>query len=118
MNNDLETIVRFQEKGRKYANLRKDFNDRLQAADDGGLTISTPAVAEIIRLGVPEVAYYLASPENFEAAHALMNLTDDQQVVQIQRLAKQLEESGFLNDADTEDWIDQRREAKRAGKRR
>jgi hypothetical protein len=99
----MDPVARFLEKGQKFIGLRKDFNDTLQDADDYGLTISPAAVAEIVRLGAPEVAYWLAKPENFEAAHGLMNM---------------LEESGFARDSDTEDWIDKRKQAKREGKRR
>jgi len=60
----------------------------------------------------------LARPENFEAAHGLMNMEPYQQVVEIGRIAKRLEESGFANDPDTEDYIDARRQSKREGKRR
>jgi hypothetical protein len=118
MNNQIDSISKFIEKGQRLTALRKDYNDVLQDADDYGLTISSAAVAEIVRLGAPEVGYWLARPENIEAAHGLMNMTEDQQVVQIQHLAKQLEESGFANDPDTEDYIDARRQAKREGKRR
>lgn len=108
----------FIEKGKKLIEAHSDFNDTLQDADSYGLTISTAAVAEIVRLGAPEIAYWLAKPENFEAAHGLMNMEPDQQVIQVQRYAKQLAESGFARDGDTEDYIDARRRAKREGKRR
>jgi hypothetical protein len=108
----------FIEKGKKLIESHSDFNDTLQDAHDYGMTISAPACAEIVRLGAPEVAYWLAKPENFGAAHGLMNMEPHQQVIQIQRYAKQLQESGFANDPDTEDYIDTRRQAKREGKRR
>lgn len=114
----MDPVARFMEKGQKYTALRKDYNDVLQDAHDYGLTIPPTGVAEIVRLGAPEVAYWLARPENIEAAHGLMNLTDYQVVIQIQRYKKQLDESGFANDPDTEDYLDARRQAKREGKRR
>jgi len=115
----MEQLARqFIQKGQKLIQLHRDFNDTLQDAHDYGLTISAPAVAEIVRLGAPEVAYWLAKPENFEAAHGLMNMESDQQVVRIGQIAKKLNESGFANDPDTEDYIDTRRQAKREGKRR
>lgn len=115
---DINAATKFLEKGQQLIGGHPDFNETLQKADDYGLTISPAAVAEIVRLGVPEVAYFLAKPENFEAAHSLMNLDSDKQVVEVRRLSKQLEESGFARDPDTEDWIDARRQARREGKRR
>lgn len=115
---DINAEAKFLEKGQKLIGSHSDFNDALQEADRYGLTISAAAVAEIVRLGVPEVAYWLAKPENIEGAMRLMNMDCDQQVVEVKRLSKQLEESGFARDPDTEDWIDQRRQAKREGRRR
>jgi hypothetical protein len=47
-----------------------------------------------------------------------VNVEPYQQVVRIGQIAKQLQESGFANDPDTEDYMDARRQAKREGKRR
>lgn len=109
---------KFLQKGQKLMKAHPDFNETLLKADEFGLTVSAQAVAEMIRLGVPEVGYFLAKAENFEAAHALMNLDADEQVVEVRRIARQLDESGFANDPDTEDWIDARRQARREGRRR
>lgn len=114
----IKQTPQFLEKGKKLIAAHPDFNDALQEADRYGLTISTAAVAEIVRLGAPEVAYWLAKPENVEGAMRLMNMDADQQIVEVGRIAQQLEASGFANDPDTEDYINQRRQAKREGRQR
>lgn len=115
---EIKQTPQFLEKAKKLIAAHPDFNDELQQAHSSGLTITPEAVAEIVRLCAPEVAYYLGKPENFEAAHGLMNMDADRQIVEVRRLSKQLEESGFARDPDTEDYIDQRRQAKREGRRR
>ena len=115
---EIKQTPQFLEKGKKLIAAHPDFNDKLQEAHSYGLTISTPAVAEIVRLGAPEVAYWLAKPENIEGAMRLMNMDPDQQIVEVGRVAQQLEASGFANDPDTEDWINARKQARREGKRR
>lgn len=115
---EIKQNPQFIEKGKKLIAAHPDFNDKLQEADHYGLTITPEAVAEIVRLCAPEVAYWLAKPENIEGAMRLMNMDADQQIVEVGRIARQLEASGFANDPDTEDYIDQRRQAKREGRRR
>jgi len=46
---------KFLEKGKKLIELHPDTNETLMAAHEKGLTISPEAVAEIVRLGAPEV---------------------------------------------------------------
>jgi hypothetical protein len=115
----MELTPQFREKGKKLMELHKDFNDALKEASDSGLTISAAAVAEIVRLEAPEVAYYYAQEEHFGEAHNLMGLADDKQVVEVRRKAKELEESGFASDPDTSTWLKERSPAmaKREGRR-
>ena len=117
---DINAAAKFLEKGQKLIAAHPDFNDKLQEADSYGLTISAPAVAEIVRLGCPEVAYWLAKDENIEGAMRLMNMDCDQQIVEVKRLAKQLEASGFANDPDTDEYLKNQSPnmAKREGRRR
>lgn len=115
---EIKQTPQFLEKGKKLIEAHPDFNDKLQEAAHYGLTITPEATAEIVRLCAPEVAYWLAKPENVEGAMRLMNMEPDQQIVEVRRIAKQLEASGFANDPDTEDWINARKQARREGKRR
>lgn len=84
----------FEASKKKLLAVHPDAAETLRKADEHGLTMSPEAVHEITRLGVPEVAYWLARPENQEGAAALMNLPPHAQVVRIGQLAKQLKESG------------------------
>ena len=115
---EIKQNPQFIEKGKKPIAAHPDFNDKLREAGNSGLTITPEATAEIVRLCAPEVAYWLAKLGNFEAAHRLMDMDADRQIVEVRRIAQQLEASGFANDPDTEDWINARRQAKREGKRR
>ena len=108
----------FEANKRKLLAVHPDAAETLNAAHEHGLTMSPEAVHEITRLGCPEVAYFLSRPEHQEAAAALMNLPPHAQVARIQHLQKQLSESGQPFDADTEDYLDKRRQDRREGKRR
>jgi hypothetical protein len=94
-----------------------------KAAHEYGLRISDEAIAEMNRL-LPtpeqrvELALWLTRDEHFDVAHNLMGLKPAAQVVEIRKLAKREDVKGSLNNSDTEDYIDARRQAKREGKRR
>jgi hypothetical protein len=99
------------------------FEQASKAAWDSGLRISDEAQQEINRL-LPEpeqrveLALWLMREEHFDFAHNLMGLKPAAQVVEIRKLAKREDVKGSLNNADTEDYIDARRQARREGKRR
>jgi len=54
----------FEASRKKLLAVHPDAAETLKAAHEHGLTISPEAVHEVTRLGAPEVAYWLARPEN------------------------------------------------------
>jgi hypothetical protein len=108
----------FLEKGRKLIERKPDFNDTLMAAHEKGLTISPEAVAEIVRLGTPEVAYYLAKPENFDLAHKLHGMAAHDQVVEVGKIAEQLRRNRTMDDMEPDDYLQKRRHELMYGYRR
>jgi hypothetical protein len=132
-----EEFDKFLEKGKAFIVGHPDFNTILEAAHVRGLTLSENARIAITRLAVPEVAYWLAKPENDLAARALMGMDDLQQVVEVGRIAERLAVSpaDFVSNApapgmrltnattrstvpisalDTDDYIRMRKEQRRA----
>jgi hypothetical protein len=131
---------KFLERGKAYIVSHPDFNTTLEAAHVRGLTMSEAARTAITRMAVPEVAYWLAKPENDLAARNLMKMDDLQQVVEVGKIAERLavKPSDFVSSApapglriagnvqpnvplneitDTDEYIRQRRQLKRAGMR-
>jgi len=85
-----EEFDKFLERGKQFIAGHPDFNTKLEAAHVRGLTLSEQARVAITRLAAPEVAYWLASPENDLAARQLMRLDEGMQVVEIGRIAERL----------------------------
>jgi hypothetical protein len=108
----------FSEKGKKLVEAHPDVNETLMAAHDKGLTISPEAVAEIVRRGAPEVGYWLAKPENFDVAHRLHGMAPHEQVVEVGRIAEQLNRQRTMDDIDTDTYLQKRRHEIRYGYRR
>jgi len=110
------------EVAKRLADALAELEQAGNAAHEYGLRISPEAVQEINKLPTPEqrvkLALWLTRDEHFDAAHKLMGLKPEQQVQEIQELAKRPDVLGSLKDGDTDEWIDKRREAKRNGKRR
>lgn len=96
-----EEFDRFLEKGKRFVAGHPDFNETLEAAHIRGLTMSEAARTAITRLAVPEVAYWLAKPENDLAARSLMQMDELQQVVEVGRIAERLKvsPSDFVSNA-------------------
>ena len=136
-----EEFDRFLERGKQFIVSHPDFNEVLQAAHVRGLTMSEQARMAITKLAVPEVVYWLARPENDLAARTLMKMDDFQQSLEIGKIAERLtvRPSDFVSNApapgvrlngttrtevplneitDTDEYIRQRRQARRAGIRR
>src|SRR5713101_2641493 len=109
---------KFLERGKKLIELHPDVNDTLMAAHEKGLTISPEAVAEIVRLGAPEVGYFLAKPEKFSLAHRLHGMAAHDQVTEVQRIADQLKRQRTMDDPETDDYLQKRGHEIRYGYRR
>jgi hypothetical protein len=136
-----EEFDRFLESGKRFVVGHPDFNTILEAAHVRGLTMSESARVAITRLAAPEVAYWLARPENDLAARSLMNMDELQQVVEVGRIAERLavKPSDFVSSAptpglrlsganvtmelplnqinDTDEYIRRRRQERRTGRR-
>jgi len=135
-----EEFDKFLERGKTFMVAHSDFNEVLQAAHIRGLTMSEQARAAITKLAAPEVVYWLAKPENDLAARSLMKMDDFQQALEVGKIAERLavKPSDFVSSApapgirlagnavtntplneitDTDEYIRQRRQAKRAGMR-
>lgn len=85
-----EEFDRFLEKGKTFIAGHPDFNEVLQAAHIRGLTISEEARIAITKKAVPEVAYWLAKPENDLAARRMMEMDPFEQTIEIGRIAERL----------------------------
>lgn len=96
-----EEFDRFLEKGKLFISKNPDFNTTLEAAHIRGLTMSESARVAITRMALPEVAYWLAKPENDMAARAFMQMDDFQQTVEVGKIAERLHvsPSDFVSNA-------------------
>jgi hypothetical protein len=132
-----EEFDRFLEKGKALITRYPDFYVTLEAAHVRGLTMSEPARIAITMLAAPEVAYWLAKPDNDLAARNFMKLDDFQQVIEVGKIAERLavKPSDFVSSApapgtrlngnavpsvqlneitDTDEYIRQRKQQRRA----
>src|SRR5215472_10961511 len=100
----------FYEAGRKLMTLHPDLNDTLLAADRDGLSISPEAVAELIRLARPDIAYFLCRPENREYGVKIHNMAPDEQTREMGAIARQLDESQSLAQPEMDEYIEQRKQ--------
>ena len=107
--------TQFEEAGRRLVALHPDVNSTLWEAASDGLTISPEAVHELIRLGRPDVAYYLTLPQNREAALALHGLPPHAQIAKIHEIAKLLDDTGIMEqpEMDGDGGYLERRKARR-----
>lgn len=80
----------FLDNGRKFITRNPDFNEVMNKAAERGLTLDNQAMVAIIKLKAPEVAYYLAKPENDAVARKLMTLDGFQQQLEVARIAERL----------------------------
>lgn len=80
----------FLENGKNFISRYPDFNDTLEAAAKRGLQMDNQAMVAIIRLKAPEVAYYLAKPENDAVARKFMQMDGIQQVAEVGRIQERL----------------------------
>jgi hypothetical protein len=96
-----EEFDKFLENGKKFVVAHPDFDATLQAAHVRGLTMSEMARTTITRLAVPEVAYWLAKPENDLAARTFMKMDDLQQSAEVGKIAERLavRPSDFVSNA-------------------
>jgi hypothetical protein len=108
----------FAEKANAFAQTHRDYNAVLNAGHEKGLRISPEAIAEIVKLGVPEVGYWLTSPKNADMALRFHSMTPEQQVAEVSRIAKELQRTGEMNDLSTDDYLRKRRQDIRSGERR
>jgi hypothetical protein len=110
----------FEAKSKRLLAVHPDAAQTLNAATNDGLTLSPEAVHEITRLGAPEVAYFLARPENREYALKMHGMKPHAQVVEVGKIAKDLAESGQGFDPETDSYLKESSPAmaKREGRRR
>ncbi|MFI5095173.1 MAG: hypothetical protein ACHQIK_17185 [Candidatus Acidiferrales bacterium] len=130
----------FLESGQKFISRNPDFHETLEKAAKRGLRLDNGAMLTIIRLKAPEVAYYLARPENDSASRRFMQLTPFDQSLEVARLAERLavNPSDFVSNAghpgtrlnggartdvrpdemSTDDYLRRRDEEIRTGQRR
>jgi hypothetical protein len=85
-----EEMDGFLQKGKEFIAQFPDFNETLDAASKRGLTMDNQAMVAIIRLRAPEVAYYLAKPENDATARKFMTMDGIQQVAEVGRIQERL----------------------------
>jgi hypothetical protein len=94
------------------------------AAHDFGLQISPEAIAEMNKLPTMEarieLASWLAKPENYDTVtHPLMGLSPEKQCAKIREYAQREDVKGSINTPpDVEAYIDERKAARREGRRR
>ena|SRR6267378_3621660 len=116
-------------RGREFVAAHPDFHEVLNSAEkrlnpDGtGESLHADGVDEIKKLARPDVAYYLAKPENHTEAHALMGLKGARLRDKLHRIAARLDAARPFADtnivlSDVDEKLRQRREDIRSGKRR
>lgn len=80
----------FQEVGTEFIKKNPDFNEVLNKAHKRGLTLHNRAQFRIIKRAIPQVAYYLARPENEAEARSLMKMDEFDQELEVVRIAERL----------------------------
>lgn len=80
----------FLEVGTEFIKKNPDFNETLEAAAKRGLTLHNRAQWRIIKRAIPQVAYYLARPENEIEARNLMKMDEFDQELEVVRIAERL----------------------------
>jgi hypothetical protein len=131
----------FLEKGKRFVAGHPDFHEVMGQAAARGLSLSEAGRIAITSQAVPEVAYWLARPENDATARSIMQMDDFGQVVAISRIAERLavKPADFISNApapgirltngntrstlpiselETDDYIRQRAQEKRAARGR
>jgi hypothetical protein len=109
------------ESAKRLAEALSELGKAGKSASEYGLDISPEAIAEIRKLGTErgaELSLWLCRDQNFDVAHRLMGMSPEKQVEEIRRLAKREDVIGSINDGDTETYIDNRKQARREGRRR
>ena len=109
--------------GRKYIEAHPGYNERLGERDKQGWDFSTEATAEIIRRKRPDVADFLAQPENSGLRVKVMSLKGERAIEEIGRIASLIDRIGFSKDytpevSDTDAYLQKRRHEIRYGYRR
>lgn len=136
-----EEFDNFLEVGKRFIASHPDFNTTLEAAHVRGLTMSEAARREITRKAAPNVAYWLAKPENDLIARKFMQMDEMDQLVEVGRIIERLAVSptDFVSNApapgpklaggyvaevplnqiqDTDEYIRRRKQERRAGRGR
>lgn len=93
----------FLSAGNEFIKRNPDFNETLDAATKRGLTLHNQATVTIIKLRAPQVAYYLARPENDVEARKFMAMDGFMQSLEVARIAERLaaHPSDFVSSAGT-----------------
>lgn len=81
---------KFLEKSKLFMASHPDFLARLDDAHIRGLTMTESARVAIQRKAAPEVAYWLANPENDLAARAFMGMDEVDQLIEIGKIIDRL----------------------------
>jgi hypothetical protein len=124
-----EQVQRFIERGREFAKTHPDFGAVLQSTAERGLNLSPDHTREIVRLGRPDVVYFLAQKENEAYTKQAVNVAEgepinsDRAADRIRRLASQLDRNETYKvieskESDTDAYLRQRKADIRSGKRR
>ncbi len=118
----------FVTRGREFVKTHPDYFDVLNDAEArlknvSGPTLPEDAADEIKKLARPDIAYYLALPENQPEAQVLLSMKGERARDKIRRLASRLERHGTFRAVtskpdEVEAYLAQRREDRRTGKRR
>jgi len=118
----------FEIRGREFLKTHPDFFDVLNDAEQrlknvSGPTLPDDAKDEIERLARPDVAYFLALPENQSEAHSLLSLKGGRVREKIRRIASRIDRHGTFKEVDdtpseVDFYLRERREDFRTGKRR
>jgi hypothetical protein len=109
--------------GRKYIEAHPDYNEQLGERGKQGWDFAAEATAEIVRRKRPDVAHFLAQPENSGLRVKLMSLKGERAVEEIGRIASLIDRIGFGKDytpnvSDTDAYLQKRRHEIRYGYRR
>jgi hypothetical protein len=115
-------------RGREFVKTHPDWTDVLNDAEArlknvSGPTLPEDAADEIKKLARPDIAYYLALPENQPEAQVLLSLKGDRARDRIRRIASRLDRHDTFRTItskpdEVEAYLAQRREDRRTGKRR
>src|SRR2546429_69112 len=127
MGMEADQVQKFNERAKEFSKEHPDFAsvvDRAkQRAAEQGLDISVDAADEVVRLGQPEIIYYLASDEGNKELREISGQKGQRSRDTVRRIGSRLRRNDTFKTVtekpdEVQTYLEKRRQDFRSGKRR